>query len=89
MKRIELEPGTNLPFIPPGLADELRPFDRFVFEVTKANCCRMCRAHMAGLGAINKQIAARFLIGTWERVRREVLDGAIMRILISVKAEAT
>jgi hypothetical protein len=44
---------------------------------------------MAGLGAINKQIAARFLIGTWERVRREVLDGAIMRILISVKAEAT
>jgi hypothetical protein len=44
---------------------------------------------MAGLGAINKQIAGGLLIGAWEPVSLEVLDGAIMRILISVKAETT
>jgi hypothetical protein len=39
--------GIHLPFIPPGLTDELQPLDHFVFGVMKANCSRMYRIQVA------------------------------------------
>jgi hypothetical protein len=40
--------------IPPGSTDEFQPFNPLVFGVMKANGCRLHRAHVAELGAIDK-----------------------------------
>jgi hypothetical protein len=66
--------GINLLFIPPGLADELQPPDRFLFGVLKANSRCLYRANVTELGAMNKQIATASLVRTWEAVSSEVVN---------------
>jgi hypothetical protein len=68
--------GINVPFIPPGLTDELQPLDRFLFGPMKATCRRTNRAYMGVLGVMNKQIVAGILVRAGEVVSPEVLDEA-------------
>jgi hypothetical protein len=76
LKQCVAELDTSLLFIPPRLMDEFQPFDRFVFEFLKNNCCRIYRVQMTELGVMSKQPAAGFLVWTWEGVNSEVIDEA-------------
>jgi hypothetical protein len=61
MKQYAAGLGINLLFITPGLTDELRPLDHFLFGVMKANFRRMCRVQVGEERVMSKQVAASFL----------------------------
>jgi hypothetical protein len=60
MKGHVAELGIHLLFTPPGLTDEMQPFDRLVFGVMKVHGRRMYRNHAGASEQMNKQIAAAF-----------------------------
>jgi hypothetical protein len=78
MRTHAAELGIHFLFIPPGLTDEFQPLDRFVFGAMKATCRRLyalhCRSNPSC--AMDRKIAAAFLIRAWEGVSTQVLEEA-------------
>jgi hypothetical protein len=70
--------GIHLPFIPPGLADELQPHDRFVVGVMTGTFRRLYRLHCEfdPAAGMNQQVAAAVLIRAWEGGSPGVLEDA-------------
>jgi hypothetical protein len=53
----------------------MQPLDRFVFGVMKAHGLRY-RTHVSSLEKVSKQVAAAFLMRTWEAVSPAVVNDA-------------
>jgi hypothetical protein len=62
VEKFRAELGINHLFISPRLTENLQPFDLSVFGVIKNNYPRVYRPHVPRLSAMNKQMAAGFLI---------------------------
>jgi hypothetical protein len=72
------ELGIHPLFIPPRLADELQPLDRFAFGPIMGTCRRLwaLHCHSDPSCSTDKKLVAAFLIRAWKGESAHVLVGA-------------
>jgi hypothetical protein len=89
MRRYPAELEINLLFLLARLTNTLPALDRFAFAVMKPSYHSMYRAHMAGFGAMNMQVTARFLMHLWEAMNMPVRDEVWVIHSVSEKSGAS